>query len=190
MLWLHAQRISRLAKIVCATVALTACQQITLVKDQLVMGFTTYSEPSASEANATIRIVSDGDVSLYPNSACTSSRVPGAGFVVVRDRISVGAQGLNGQKRGVPGVAPAGFVFSEVRAPAGVPLTIGYTTDWQDGRKLWVCHRNMTFVPEPGASYEIRAIALRAATACAVSALKLGIEPLNVKLVGASRCDA
>jgi hypothetical protein len=105
-------------------------------------------------------------------------------------RIQIGASGLNGQKRGVPGETPAKLPFAEFRVPAGAPLAIGYGTSWRDRDYTYGCKKMVNFTQSEGQNYEFLGLANQELKACTVIVLQVSAlgQREAVVLAEAPRC--
>ncbi|MGG5291378.1 hypothetical protein [Pseudomonas shirazensis] len=124
-------------------VSLSGCGSISNVRS-----FSTpYSLP-ASDQTARLRVFSDGMVRAIPKSACVDFRLPGAGVLVAPRK---GYADRNNESLGMPAIVsqPAGTVRSEFKIPAGEPVSFVYNRER--------CYNRFTFVPQPGADYELDA---------------------------------
>ena len=108
---------------------------------------TPYSLP-ASDQTARLRVFSDGMVRAIPKSACIDFRLPGAGVLVAPRK---GYADRNNESVDMPVIdaQPPGTVKSEFKIPAGEPVAFVYNRDG--------CYNRFTFVPKPGADYELNA---------------------------------
>ncbi len=179
-----------LAALVCSSALLQACQALHGVAEDLRLGFSNYREAPESQAHALVRVSSDGDVLAFPGSACYSADVPDSGLVVTIPQIHIGASGLNGQRRGVPGEPPAKVPFAEIRVPAGLPLAVAYGGGWRDRDYTYGCKKMVSFTPAEGHAYEFLGLVNQELKACMVVVLQISAsgqrEP--VPLAEAGRC--
>ncbi len=153
-------------------VLLSGCGSFTNVRS-----FSTpYSLP-ASDQTARLRVFSDGMVRAIPKSACIDYRLPGAGVLVAPRK---GYADRNNESLGMPpnDAQPPGTVSSEFKIPAGEPMAFVYNRDG--------CYNTFTFVPKPGADYELNA---SGSSYCTVVARQLpqGSEPGKPVLLGESK---
>jgi hypothetical protein len=178
------------AALVCCSALLQSCQALHDVADDARLGFSNYKETPETQPHALVRVSSDGNMAAYPRSACHSADVADSGLVLTMQHIQIGASGLNGQKRGVPGDVPAKLPWAEFRVPAGVPLVIGYGTSWRDRDYTYNCKKFVSFTPTEGQAYDFLGLANQELKACTVALLQLASsgqrEP--VPWVEAARC--
>jgi hypothetical protein len=110
-----------------------------------------FQEPQAG-AQAKIRISSNGEVRLVPNSNCVSYTRDSAGMVV-SNRFSVsGPPKLQGQNLEMKGKAPDGMKSAEVRVAANQPLTIDFSSLTPG---LASCDYAYTLLPKANEEYQI-----------------------------------
>ncbi|GAB4057543.1 hypothetical protein [Uliginosibacterium sediminicola] len=110
-----------------------------------------YSEPQGG-AQAKIRISSNGEVRLIPNSNCISYTREGAGLVV-SNRFSVsGPPKLQGQSLEMKGKAPEKMKSAEVRVAAGQPLTVAFSS-LTPGQAS--CDYSYTLLPKANEEYQV-----------------------------------
>lgn len=171
-----------------ATTLLASCQTVNMMTDALRLGFSNYQEPPQGQPHALLRVSADGNVAAFPGSACQSASVPNSGLVLTMERLQVGAGGLNGQKRGVPGAPAAGKPYAEFRVPAGVPLTLGYGYSWREGSYDHGCSKVVHFTPQPGVAYEFTGLTSPADRVCGVRVVDLTQPAVPVALQDAPRC--
>lgn len=142
-----------------------------------VRSFSTPYNMPASEQTARLRVFSDGMVRAIPKSACIDYRLPGAGVLVAPRK---GYADRNNESLGMPPseAQPAGTVKSEFKIPAGEPVAFVYNRDG--------CYNTFTFVPKPGADYELNA---SGSSSCTVAARQLaqGSQPGKPVYLGESK---
>lgn len=178
----------RLAALASATLVLSACAAMHEVTDAFRLGFSNYTEPPENSPHALLRVSSDGNVAAFPASACQSGTVPNSGIALSRAQLQIGAGGLNGQKRGVPGSPLAGQPYAEFRVPAGVPFTLFYASGWGERGGNYGCAKGVYFTPQTGAAYEFVAVTIQAQRLCGVRLRDLAKPEFPVVLQDAPRC--
>jgi hypothetical protein len=143
---------------------LSGCSTIAHRLDEGAQAMRNYTEPSPSSPHALVRVSSDSQVIFEPATTCVTSGQAASGVALVGGGWYVGAKGYPGQKREVPGVAPAGLVSAEMRVDAGSALAVSYNTSWSDSIRQYQCVLSRKFSPEPGASYQL--VARRSGERC------------------------
>jgi hypothetical protein len=111
-----------------------------------------FVEPPESTPHAILRVVTKGHVRIYPKSTCYSSSVPGSGVVIKNYIFPIGAEGFNGQSRGIALPYPADS-WAEVRLTAEQPVVIHHAIAFDVKKERYACEVKLTFVPKTGRHY-------------------------------------
>ena len=93
-----------LLAIVAVSVAAVSCATVDQMKDGYAVGTRNYREPDETTPHALARFSSYSGIAAYPNAACASAQSESAGIVLAYGSFGLGAKGLDGQRRGLPGV--------------------------------------------------------------------------------------
>ncbi|WP_025129523.1 hypothetical protein [Pseudomonas sp. PH1b] len=139
------------------TLGLGGCTYFSTLKATAV----SYRGPAAAADTALIRIVAQGLVRGVPDSDCIDWRKPGSGLMVRPHR---GIANPNFRNLGIAMTAETdrmrrqeGFGANELRLPANRPFAFQfYNTEPGMNRDYRaVCEQSVTFIPEPGATYQM-----------------------------------
>ena len=177
--------------LICIVVpGLVSCGQVQGTMDMLGAAFRTVDEPPESTPHSLLRISTDGMTWVLPGSVCESVTNPRAGIAVSANQIYLGARGVTNQLRGVVGDAPKGVASGELRLTAGEPVTLRYNQSWRVGDYIYHCQVSRSFVPVPGAQYQLLTSSDASQRRCGVVLMQLAPVPLLVETAAAQKCKA
>lgn len=132
----------RIVILAAAIVGVTGCAQ-----------YFDFREPTEGPiALVRFSVNSRASLNLIPARNCIA-RESGAG-VVVTDT-AIGGASFNGRKLGIRGKGPDYFATSEVRVPAGKPVTQQYESEVDSGTTIYTCEFAFTWIPKPGVEYQV-----------------------------------
>ena len=116
------------------------CAYTTEMKDELLIGFKTYIEPSADQNHALARVTGQGVFVAYPQSKCTSPAVERSGLALHSSPIGIRAPSLKGQKREMLQGSESNLPAAEMRIPSDQPFTLHYRASWPSGTLVITCN--------------------------------------------------
>lgn len=138
---------------VVAVMALAGCGNIAAVKS-----FSTKFESPPDGETANLRVITNGMVRGVPNSDCINWYIPGAGVIAAQD----GFAHRNDEDLRMPdskwtaAVSKSNFYATEVRVPAGTPLTLDFIGNGRvTAYAREQCFLARSFTPEAGHNYEL-----------------------------------
>ena len=166
------------------------CAYTTEMKDELLIGFKTYIEPSADQNHALARVTGQGVFVAYPQSKCTSPAVERSGLALHSSGIGIRASSLNGQKREMLQGSESNLPAAEMRIPSDQPFTLHYRASWPSGTQVITCNAVRTFTPKKDSQYEVRGVTDHVGNTCGVLVNEISPAKVEVPTIAALRCAA
>jgi hypothetical protein len=179
-----------LSAMAAVSVAAVGCATVDQVKDGYAVGSRNYKEPDETAPHALARFSSYSGMTAYPNASCASAQSESAGIVLAYGSFGLGARGLDGQRRGLPGAPAKGMKVAEIRIPAEQPFTVSSTVGFTDSGKDFSCTNIRTFTPTRDAQYQITPVADSERRVCALLVFRMTPTPEMVPTEASGRCAA
>lgn len=158
---------------------LAGCVSMPQSVGEAAMFFRDYVGPVAKPGAALMRVSADGAVRVTPESSCADFAKAETGVALFSAPSTKDYGYLHGRKLGVQGEAPKGLTSTEIALEGARPVVLSFTRVWTVRGTAFTCQMHRTFVPEPGAQYQLVAEPLFNEGQCSMLVTRLS-EPLSV----------
>lgn len=157
----------------------TGCVSMPQSVGEAAMFFRDYVGPFAKPGAALMRVSADGAIRVTPDSSCADFSKAETGVALFSTQSTKDYGYLHGRKLGVQGEAPKGLTSTEIALEGARPVVFSYTRIWTVRGTAFTCQMHRTFVPEPGAQYQLLAEPLFNEGKCSMLVARLS-EPVSV----------